>query len=327
MVAGSSLAQDVHFSQYVSLPVYVNPALAGAHAGKFRINAVYRDQWRAIPAPFTTYGLTADLAITSRQLRNDVIGVGVFLYQDRAGETGLGFVTNEVRLIGSFHKSLGYTQFISGGILLNYAMRRVDYTNAKTDNQWNGWQYDETRPIGENFSPVNVFDMGIGAALYGVPTDKMQYMVGASAYHPLRPNISIRTASIDKLHIRWGIHGQMAYALNQKLALVPGLWAWMQGPHWEGIGGALVRINLAGRRGGFGRGPVHALSVGAMYRVLDALVPIVRYEYMGFTISASYDLTMSSLARANGGQGGLEIGIGYIALPKRARSTIRKPRF
>ena len=330
VLGGTLVAQDVHFSQYVSLPVYVNPALTGFHGGKFRVNAVYRDQWRAIPAPFMTAALTADAPIPIKALRNDRVGAGMFIYHDRAGAPGLGFVTTDIRLQGSFMKMLSYSQYLSAGISISYASRKLEYDNATTDAQWTGWSFDPDRPIGENFDPVTGFvDLGVGAAWFGVPNDKLQFLVGASAFHPLRPDISVTDIYKDRLNIRFGIHGQVQYSINPKFALIPGLWAWMQGPHIEGIGGLLFKINLSKGAGAgyYGGGDVHAISFGAMFRVNDAVIPMVRYEYEGFTIMASYDLTISQLSKANRGFGGFEIGIGYIMLEKRGRTNVVTPRF
>ena len=326
---GTLVAQDVHFSQYVSLPVYVNPALTGFHSGKFRINAVYRDQWRAIPAPFMTAALTADAPIPIKALRNDRVGAGMFIYHDRAGAPGLGFVTTDIRLQGSFMKMLSYSQYLSAGISFSYASRKLEYDKATTDAQWTGWAFDPDRPIGENFDPMAGFvDLGVGVAWFGIPNDKLQFLVGGSAFHPLRPNISVTDIYKDRLNIRFGIHGQVQYNVNPKFAIIPGLWAWMQGPHIEGIGGLLFKINLSKRGGGYyGGGDVHAISFGGMFRVNDAVIPMVRYEYEGFTIMASYDLTISRLSQANNGFGGFEVGIGYIMLEKRGRSMFKTPRF
>ena len=49
-------AQDKHFSQFYASPMAMNPALAGAFDGKFRVGAIYRDQWRgALDNPFVTF--------------------------------------------------------------------------------------------------------------------------------------------------------------------------------------------------------------------------------------------------------------------------------
>ena len=41
----SSIAQDIHFSQYYNMPLTTNPAMTGLVNGEFRVQGIYRNQW------------------------------------------------------------------------------------------------------------------------------------------------------------------------------------------------------------------------------------------------------------------------------------------
>jgi hypothetical protein len=59
--SNSLLGQDQHFTQYYASPLTLNPALAGAFSGTYRMSLIYRDQWRnALTQPFATYSAAID---------------------------------------------------------------------------------------------------------------------------------------------------------------------------------------------------------------------------------------------------------------------------
>lgn len=54
------LAQDIHFSQFFNTPYAQNPANIGQFDGDYRMGAVYRQQWRSVTIPYSTFGMGAD---------------------------------------------------------------------------------------------------------------------------------------------------------------------------------------------------------------------------------------------------------------------------
>jgi hypothetical protein len=51
---GSLMAQDIHFSQFFETPLLRNPGLAGIFTGDYRLQMVYRDQWRSVTDGYKT---------------------------------------------------------------------------------------------------------------------------------------------------------------------------------------------------------------------------------------------------------------------------------
>src|SRR5689334_702565 len=81
-------AQDAVFSQYYSSNLYLSPCFAGIEPN-LNIGVNVRTQWRSVTAPYVTnqvsiikpfyrYGLTTQ----------NVGGVGLSIYQDKAGDFG-----------------------------------------------------------------------------------------------------------------------------------------------------------------------------------------------------------------------------------------------
>ncbi len=319
-------AQDVHFSQYFDFPTFVNPASAGIHNGRIRISGAFKDQWRSIPAPFTTTALSIDAKVLEGNIggRGDRLGVGGIIYYDMAGKSSLGLQTSEIRLVGAYNKALNNNTILSAGLSISYSFRAVKYTDAKAPNQWDGFRYNPDLPIGESFRNRSFGDLGAGVLIAGVPSDALEYMAGVAMYHPVRPNVSV-VGKEDRLYIKWGGHGQLRYTISDRISIMPGTWFWIQGPYSEFLISLLAEYEL-GRSGGYGEN-VHRIGWGFGFRIGDAIYPVLRYSYGGLRVTLSYDITTSSLSSINRYRGGLEISAGYVIGMERRIGTHVTPRF
>lgn len=61
LIASYVHAQDIHFSQYYSAPLTINPALTGGFAGDYRAGVNYRSQWVSVTVPYRTFDIYGDL--------------------------------------------------------------------------------------------------------------------------------------------------------------------------------------------------------------------------------------------------------------------------
>lgn len=76
---GTAFAQDMHFTQFFSAPLYLNPAFTGANVCS-RISTTYRNQWPGISKTYKSYLLSADHYIARYN-----IGIGLLFGNDVAG--------------------------------------------------------------------------------------------------------------------------------------------------------------------------------------------------------------------------------------------------
>jgi predicted amidohydrolase len=73
-----------------------------------------------------------------------------------------------------------------------------------------------------------------------------------------------------------------------------------------------------------------SLSVGAIYRLADAVAPVIRLELGRFNIGASYDVNISQLTTASHARGGFELTLCYSKALNYRNSELRQticPRF
>ena len=75
--------QDLQFSQFYAIPIYLSPSFAGATDGQ-RVVANYRNQWPEIPHAFETYAISYD-----RYFPEIKSGAGILVTHDRKGELGM----------------------------------------------------------------------------------------------------------------------------------------------------------------------------------------------------------------------------------------------
>ena len=92
--------QDIHFSQYFASPLTLNPATIGGFNGQFRFAANYRNQWYFLKsrydgsrAGYATYSGSYDIRLLRKKLKYDQFGVGVMVFNDKAGDGGLSNLT------------------------------------------------------------------------------------------------------------------------------------------------------------------------------------------------------------------------------------------
>ena len=101
--------QDFHYTQYFMSPLGVNPALAGAFNGSYRINGIYRDQYRGAAAePFGGFSLNVDAPIIRGIRKQDWVGVGLRMEQNRSG--ALGQKLNYYALGAAYHIAMDKKQ-------------------------------------------------------------------------------------------------------------------------------------------------------------------------------------------------------------------------
>ncbi|MFM8489429.1 MAG: type IX secretion system membrane protein PorP/SprF, partial [Bacteroidota bacterium] len=83
-------AQDIHFSQFANSPVNLNPGMIGVFGGDVRAVANYRDQWRSVPVPYTTFSGTVENKVYWAKGKYDrYFTGGLLLNYDKQGSLSL----------------------------------------------------------------------------------------------------------------------------------------------------------------------------------------------------------------------------------------------
>lgn len=328
----SAGAQDIHFSQFYEASTLRNPALTGIYNGDYRFGVMYRNQWSSISAPFQTATAQAEI---KKQLgeSQDFVGVGVLGFYDKTGSINLNTVSGNLAI--SYNKSLSeeHSTFVSIGIMAGYLQRSYDPTKITLGSQYiPGSGYDPANPSGETFTNTKMNQMDFGLGLnYTTNTgadNKTNFSVGAAAYHLTKPESNFYGSLA-------GVRQEMRLNVNVSGNwLIDDIWSvqgqgnlMMQGSYREVIVGGLVgHTNGASNSGGEN---TLVLYGGLLYRVQDAVIPVVKVDFNDLALAVSYDMNVSKLNAASKLRGGFEISLfktGLLSDPQRGFSSTVCPR-
>lgn len=316
MMCTIAVAQDIHFSQLNMTPLILNPANAGAFNGDQRVTLNYRDQWRSVAIPYTTFALAGDMAMLKSD--NGHLGVGLQLYRDRAGDLGMG--TTNAKASAAYHLKITSKQRLSAGLAGGMGQRSLDLTDARFGNQYDGTGHNGSIATGETFDTQNFFygDFS-GGILWSFSSssstisskDGIDASAGVSFVHFNTPKRSL-IGSDEELYSKIIGHAMLSYGIqNTNIDLQPSFYYFRQSTAQEFIGGLNIRYVLKEESKYTGLVKGAAVSLGGFYRLQDAVAVVAAIEYGSYTLSFGYDVNTSKLRTASNGRGGFEVAIRF----------------
>ncbi len=301
--------QDLHYSQFMSSPVYLNPGTAGFFRGKYRVALNGKNQWQAVSKPYQTISVAFDMPALQRRFQRDAIGVGVIVHADIAGDSK--FSTTSPALAISYMRSIDHygRHMVSLGVHAGWVFRSINYDALTFPNQYNGYNYNPDLPNQETFQLRNYsyFDIGMGGHwAYQISRERNVY-AGIAAYHLLRPKQSFMGDNSIKLDMKWNIYAGAQLDVSQTVDLLPQLLIMKQGQYHELLLGVMAKY-IQNR---YSKTEYTALNVGLFYRNRDAMVFMTGFDYKKFTFGLSYDMNVSTLKPASTYRGGIEFSLLY----------------
>jgi type IX secretion system PorP/SprF family membrane protein len=305
--------QDASFSQYYAAPLMLNPSLTGLFDGNYRLQGIYRDQWRGSQLnPMKTFTTGVDVRF---DLQNqfgkykDAVGVGVNFVRDLAGPFQLS--TTGMFLHGAFHKSLKNNEpkYLSGGFSFGVMQRGVNVASLDFQDSFNGINAFDRATL-ENL-PANNFtflDYSLGLNYTYSPKKALGYSIGVSAAHLDRPeqsfyrrggNFTENELSLipnSNLPIRYAIHGHLLIPVNG-IEWSPRINFMQQGKSLLGQAGLNIRIPMdkdntkAIHWGGWLRAANKLEGMG-----ISDLGLLLGYQIDTFLLGLSYDYNLLKIS-------------------------------
>ncbi len=306
LVFDVSFAQDLHFSQYFNAPLLVNPANTGFSPDvDWRAGINYRNQWAGIISnPYKTMSAWGDAQLFNNRFENGWMGVGLSILKDAAGTGNL----SATKVYGSvaYHQLIGYNSLLSGGFGIGGVNKQIDISKLTFDNQWNGKFFDITVPSNEVFNNTSVwyldFNAGINYAWF--PSDKAYINAGFSALHINSPKESFfaNNATDTRVDPRFNIFLNGSFKLNDQWIINPNIYISQMAKANETVVGMNAHYNLSGD------GNMQLIG-GLYYRLKDAIIPMIGYQFSDIAITVNYDATSSSLGTYSQTKGAYELSI------------------
>lgn len=335
-------AQDRHFTLFNFAPLVTNPAYTGAYEGTVRVGGLFRDQALSIPTlnnVYQTPNFFVDAPLLNVRKR-DWIGVGVNFYTDKAGTFDLGYTT--VHASVAYHLSLDskndnvLTLGIHGGNVSRSisGFRGTDAAFSRVINVDPNVRPDGLTPFSQDDPSSSFFDLGAGLLLKSKMNKATNIEVGFSVQHITRNLVLGDTTDTNTYSLSglgrdnddftiptlFVLHGQYNVDLTDVWSLSPSFLFQQTQNQNEAViqflgGYKLLKREIRddGRKGRLIKDKeAPKIRFGLGYRLGDALQVLLGFEKGDFRAGIGYDLTLSTLADANSGNGAIEIAANYI---------------
>jgi type IX secretion system PorP/SprF family membrane protein len=316
LFATSVQAQDMHFSQYLTSPLNLNPALTGVMNEDIRIGCNYRNQWKSVSAePYRTISAFVDGTLPPKRKTNDFFGLGLVFNSDKAGASQLNI--NQANVSLSYNKMLIPSSggMLSIGFQAGAGQRSMTYDALTWDRQYNGVRYDPTLSSGESpiGSSLTYLDVSFGLNWSQRFGKNFRLSTGASLWHINKPSISLSKVADDPLYMKIGFNavGQYTMPTRPGTSILPSVVFFQQGTQRLLNVGAAWRYRLVEQSKYTGWVQETAIVAGLYYRLQDATFINVRIDYMDFSLGVNYDFNISTLQIASSSRGGMELCLMY----------------
>ena len=140
---------------------------------------------------------------------------------------------------------------------------------------------------------------------------------GIAGYHLNKPKQDFFSDTEDEIPMKIITQFSGTFDItNTQVSLVPSVFYAIQGPYKEITPGMLFKIKFGNSTKYSGLFKQGAIYFGSHYRLKDAIIPEVYFEFTDYVIGVSYDYNNSDLNTVTGGNGGFEVSIRYINKPK-----------
>lgn len=308
-------AQDIHFSNFFTNSLNLNPAMAGYMKGKLRFNLTARDQYRTVAVPYKTVSLGIDTRLHNKYSSTPPLGIGLVFNYDLAGDAHYG--ASQIAVPVAMHIPLNQWWTLSPALMPGIGIHSVDYSLFRFPDQFNGTHFDPNLITNENFEITRktFFNMSAGFMATFQPSSLYFYTLGYAAYNINRPNISWFNDSDVRLPLRSLIHGMAWLQFTADFDLVPQAKVQFQRRQQEFQFGA-TGIKY------FNNSSFYKCMFGLFYRAKDhdALILAIGCNLSGYEILFNYDINISQLRTASRGHGAFELTVTNIIMDGRKRT-------
>jgi type IX secretion system PorP/SprF family membrane protein len=302
MLSFLAKTQDIHWSQIIENPIFLNPANSGNHNASHRFVSSYKEQWRSVTKPFQTFSFSYD-----SRLQDKDFGISLVFLNDKVGDGA--FRTFEFYTAPTYFIPLDKRKkhILSTSIQIGLNHRQFDFNQFYFDEQYNGVAYDQFLPITEMLNSEKRTNLNIGTGVnYSYTNQEDVLNLGFSLFNLNQPNQGFYGDKI-KRDVRKCLNVSYNKKMNEKVNLIPAFIFQQQGKFQEILTGLNVRYQL-NEKSSFNK----AVQLGFYSRIKDAFIARVGIEYKAWNVGVSYDVNTSSLIAASNRRGGLELNIKYL---------------
>ncbi|MDB5284479.1 MAG: hypothetical protein JWO06_3554 [Bacteroidota bacterium] len=311
----SAFSQDIHFSQFFTNPLILNPAQTGYYDGNYRVGFNFKAQWPWAIAN-TTYNYHTespyvDFSFGEKKIKSGWMGIGFNFLNDETGDGRLSY--RRFSASYAYHQAFDkdHKYILSAGVVASYVIRSVDFSKLYFNDQWvEDMGFNKTLNPGEPFKreSFGMFDLGAGLNFGAQVHEQVKLDFGFSLLHINRPKDSFYDDG-ERLGFRYQATGAVAYNINERISLTVNGYYGYEKKASEIMIGALVGYGFYKMKTSRSD---NTLYFGLYYRIKDALSPVAGYQFKKTRLLLSYDVTFSQLFLPGKANGGPEISLVHV---------------
>jgi type IX secretion system PorP/SprF family membrane protein len=310
-------AQDIQFSQFYSASLFLNPAFAGSAHGTRGI-LHQRVQWPSLDAKYIT-----SLASFDTYSQKYKSGFGLMVVQDFQGSNIIK--SSNIDLQYCYELSFSKNLTLRSGVQVGYVSRYLNYSSLIYPDQLNTQGY--AGPSDEIYGNqrIHYADVAAGGIVYS-----NALWVGFSAHHMNRPNQSFM-GEVSRLPSKYTFVAGYKFLIGRKrnayseseeeASLIPTVHYKFQGMSDQLDFGiyAMYRKVITGF---WYRGiPVKYYQKNLQNN--ESVVFLAGYKFNSISISYSYDVIISRLAKVKTG-GSHEVNITYVYKKSKKKKPMKR---
>jgi type IX secretion system PorP/SprF family membrane protein len=290
---------DPHFSQYYANPLWLNPALTGVIDGDYRVSLNAKQQWGSVSNGYLTGGASFDVA----PVKN--LSFGGMILNQNAGDISYNYLNALASAAYRIRFGNSGMNMINFGIQAGILNKSFDPSKITLGSQFNPVTgYDGGLPFNESFSSSNTLvpDVNAGVMFFDGNSDKgFNPFLGVSGAHLTRPVDKFLGNNV-RIPIRFTAHGGTRIKASEVLDITPNGLYMKQGNAREIAAGAYAQYFINSEAD---------ILFGANYRFDDAAIAFFGMHLKNMVFGVSYDFNTSTLNRATGSKGGLELSVSF----------------
>ena len=306
-------SQNINFTQYFNFPLYSDPSQTGNGNYDYRLNALYRQQWKSIDAEFSTFAISGDARMGNVFSTQDSWGIGAYLLDDHLGSDLMQ--NQQVGIALAYHINPDFQERhkISFGINIDYKFSSVDYSSLIFESQYQGFLLHPDMSSGESFTNDRIKNLDLGGSIsYSFlldPKTELGVSLASFGFIPEQENFISESDSTDYKHSEWLARGFYSYRVSSRVKLESHAQVISQSNASElmlGVIGHYTPLHLKGVM----------LSLGLFRQLEVAYVAYAGLSYKNYDINVSYDFVsqpLNALREINGlsRPGGIEVTLSF----------------
>lgn len=290
-IAGSLSAQDPNFSQFISSPLSVSPALTANTEASWRIMSNIRRQSTGIGSPYTTKTLSVERKLVN-SYNDNYWGIGGMVMLDAAMD-GI-YKSTYISLNAAYHLALdenGNGLAAGLGYINNRTM--ISFADLTFDQQLSSMGFNRALPQGEpSLSNSPSFSSVCAGVMYTYAIDNTFANLGVAGYRFVKSKKSILDDPTQYDSPRYDVHGDLSTPVSSNVSFsLSGMHSIQNGSSSTIAGGIFSFAHAAGE----GSDVVSVLNLGTFYRFGRSVIPYAGIEFKNFQVGLSYDINTSSV--------------------------------